>query len=263
MSHSRSSHSSGSSSHSYGSRNSQDDVSINVLNSIIDSRLEQIEALTMPSNKGRLDIIHAIQNIDQFPRKLSSFLDYLIDLTATLNVDLHNSQDELAELSDNYESLKSVKIQKQTVSTSDKRIERLSRMFGVKDDKLEDAIKQLKENKPPKKQENSQSYLEDYQKSLTLLKANKYHLSESVAEIIEQNEHLQRLHAEDRKLLTTQSQKIHKIKSAYYTKDDDGDVQHQTVNLDQLHHQFDKLEQDLSNLRSQVNNNLNVVQKRR
>jgi hypothetical protein len=69
----------------------------NVLASIVRTRLEQLEAITLPTDLHRLDVIHAIQAIPSFERKLACCLDYLIDYTGNLNLELERTQEELAQ----------------------------------------------------------------------------------------------------------------------------------------------------------------------
>lgn len=77
-----------------------------VLNSILNSRIEQVDAITLPNDLHRKDIIHAIQKIESYPKRLSSFLDYLIDYTYHLNLELNQKQDQLNEARDELALLK-------------------------------------------------------------------------------------------------------------------------------------------------------------
>ncbi|KAK8885937.1 hypothetical protein M9Y10_041396 [Tritrichomonas musculus] len=82
------------------------DAGSNVLSSILDSRIEQIDAITLPSDLHRKDIIHTIQKIESYPKRLSSFLDYMIDYTYYLNLELTQKQDQLNEALDELALLK-------------------------------------------------------------------------------------------------------------------------------------------------------------
>lgn len=76
------------------------DAGNTVLNSILNSRIEQVDAITLPNDLHRKDIIHDIQKIESYPKRLSSFLDYLIDYTYHLNLELNQKQDQLNEALD-------------------------------------------------------------------------------------------------------------------------------------------------------------------
>jgi hypothetical protein len=64
-----------------------------VLASILDSRLDQLAAITLPTDTHRLDILHTIQEIPSFQRRLACFLDYLIDYVATMGLDMAHVMD--------------------------------------------------------------------------------------------------------------------------------------------------------------------------
>jgi hypothetical protein len=83
--------------------------SANVLGSILSTRMEQLEAVTLPTDSHRLDIIHAIQEIPSFQRRLTCFLDYLIDYAANLNLELERTQEALSEAELKLSSVKSKK----------------------------------------------------------------------------------------------------------------------------------------------------------
>jgi hypothetical protein len=64
-----------------------------VLESILRTRIEQLEAVTLPTDSHRLGVIRAIQAIPSFQRRLSCFLDYLIDYGANLSIELDRAQE--------------------------------------------------------------------------------------------------------------------------------------------------------------------------
>lgn len=57
-----------------------------ILASILDSRLDQMRAVTIPTDTDRHEILDAIRAIPTYDRKLASFLDYMIDYSATLSL---------------------------------------------------------------------------------------------------------------------------------------------------------------------------------
>jgi hypothetical protein len=52
-----------------------------------------LEAVTLPTDSHRLDLLHSIQDVSSFERRLTCFLDYLIDYTTALNLDLCHATD--------------------------------------------------------------------------------------------------------------------------------------------------------------------------
>lgn len=76
------------------------DLSDSVLRSILDTRVDQMQAITLPSDRHRKELLEAIQAIPQFHKKLTCFLDYLIDYSATLNLELGEVRTALDEATD-------------------------------------------------------------------------------------------------------------------------------------------------------------------
>jgi hypothetical protein len=68
-----------------------------VLNSVLDSRIDQAIAITLPTDKSRIDILHSIKNLDSYSIRVASFSDYLIDYITTLSVELNAAQIALGQ----------------------------------------------------------------------------------------------------------------------------------------------------------------------
>jgi hypothetical protein len=101
-----------------------------------------MQAITLPTDVDRLDVLKALEGIPSFPRKMSCFLDYLIDYTANLNLALEQAQTELAESTNRLSPLTgSGSCSKRTASQSD--YERSADLLGVDDGSLCAAIRHL------------------------------------------------------------------------------------------------------------------------
>jgi hypothetical protein len=98
-----------------------------------------MQAITLPTDSDRIDLLNAIDSIPLLPRKMSCFLDYLIDYTANLNLMLEQTQEELAQLK-NQQSLLRAK-QHHSMSKSDY-VKSLD-LLGVDSGSLFKAIKDL------------------------------------------------------------------------------------------------------------------------
>ena len=76
------------------------DSSDSVLQSILDTRVDQMQAITLPTDRHRMKLLNAIQEIPNIHRKLACFLDYMIDYSANLNLELGETKDALCEATD-------------------------------------------------------------------------------------------------------------------------------------------------------------------
>ena len=112
------------------------DAGNTVLNSILNSRIEQVDAITLPNDLHRKDIIHAIQKIESYPKRLSSFLDYLIDYTYHLNLELSQKQDQLNETLDELALLKKSQRSKISDSKASSKHKNLSNIPGIEESNI-------------------------------------------------------------------------------------------------------------------------------
>lgn len=129
------------------------DISKPVLESILNTRVSQMQAITIPSDNYRQDLLAAIQKIPTFPRKLASFLDYLIDYAATLNHELIRIKDQRG------------RVASQTKPPTDDRIRNLSQRLGITES-------------------------DDYQKCLTYLNCDSGSLSHHLEKLKQENARL-------------------------------------------------------------------------
>jgi hypothetical protein len=63
-----------------------------VLDSVLDSRIDQLIAITLPTDRSRIDVLEAIKKIDSPSMRVASFSDYLIDHIANLSLELSTAQ---------------------------------------------------------------------------------------------------------------------------------------------------------------------------
>lgn len=202
-------------------------ASISVIESILNSRIDQMIALTLPSDKHRHEILETIKTTYSISQRLSSFCDYMIDYIETLTSKLDRTKNELHEIK--HHSSKIDKNEKYSIKHSLKkhnhsRHERKSSKtkfdfnqmnFNVDDDSndnleiipdvnFDDNSLKKKDScsKQPKKKD-------DYLSTLKLLNAQEGHLSTTVNDLVHQNLRLQRLHNQDRAILLKQHAVIH------------------------------------------------------
>ena len=234
--------------------------------SILDSRIEQIEAITLPNDQHRKDIIHAIQKIPSFSRKLSSFLDYMIDYTYTLNFELTEKQNKLNEAAESVSSLKNESKGSNSPKV-DERIKRISSILGVNEDSLEREVSNLKKKVQKLSKEKSKTSSlstiinNDYQNALLALNCDEGELSSNIQSLINQNQKLRK------KCKDLQDEK--RMSPKQYKKDNDDfsfdgnfsmnsnskfKAKSHNSDLSDLKAQFSQIESDLAKLKTQVQN---------
>ncbi|OHT00340.1 hypothetical protein TRFO_08011 [Tritrichomonas foetus] len=232
------------------SSDSSGDYQESVLCSILNSRIEQVDAITLPCDKHRKDLIHAISKIKSYPKRLSAFLDYLIDYTYTLNHELCQKQDSLNEIQDRLSSLEKKSKQQNLISSQNDK------------EKAKDTSSIMKELDVLKISANQNKKIvnKDYDDSLALLKCKNGELTNSLQTLVNENHKLQK----SNKKLTQQIQKCHqemnfmtnnKAKSKnsqekiYFLKK-------VKLNTNEFTEQFNQIEADLSKLKCQIHHQL-------
>ena len=171
------------------------EVSTSVLESLLETRIDQTIAITLPSEQSRIDLLVAMKNIDSFPVRLASFTDYLIDYAASLSLELNKVG---VQLSENKEKLAAISRSKKSTD----RIQSIARKLNVRIDNIEDAIDDLLA---------SNKAASDYEEALELVNQNPGNLAAAVNELLQQNLRLQRLHNQDRALLLKQNEMIRSL----------------------------------------------------
>lgn len=228
------------------------EVGSNVLTSILNSRIDQIDAITLPSDKHRKDIIAAIHGISSYPKRLSSFLDYLIDYTYQLNLEISHKQDQLNNALDELACLKKNKHSNSTRGGSELKIRNLSHLLGVHESNLEDTVKSLKQFHD----NHIDKQNEDYALSLKLLNATEGNLYESLKLIVDENArgNHRKIKNSDKRTKTTKHYNERFLDSEYscdsFQRIDGGD----------LRDQFNQIEADLIKLKDQVKHKFSVLQ---
>ncbi|OHT15547.1 hypothetical protein TRFO_02890 [Tritrichomonas foetus] len=231
-----------------------------VLNSILDSRIEQIEAITLPSDQHRKDIIQSIKDIKSYPKRLSSFLDYLIDYTYTLNLELGQKQDQINELTDQLSTVKKGSLSCANTNTynSQKRIQKIANLLDVHESSIESEINSLKKC-------SKTSFDDDYKNALNLVKSQKGNLAITIQDLISENQKLKSSNSELLTQLKTINKSAHSKKyrneNVLSDSDDDDDVYSykQKPDMSDLKEQFNQIETDLAKLKNQVQNKFSVI----
>lgn len=142
--------------------NCSSDIHINsVIISILDSRINQVEALTLPNDKNHYDIIRSISHINCFSRKLSSFLDYLINCNFIANSNLNDLNEKI-----------------RISNLNDEKFKNICNILNTNENGIEKKIKKLQ------KRNNK------YSKIKKLINSNDKNLYDSVKKLIKDNNNI-------------------------------------------------------------------------
>jgi hypothetical protein len=75
-------------------------VSAAVIDSVLESRIDQVIAITLPADQSRIDLLQDIRRIESHSMRIASFTDYLIDYVATLSLELNHAKLQIAQVQD-------------------------------------------------------------------------------------------------------------------------------------------------------------------
>ncbi|OHT14000.1 hypothetical protein TRFO_15630 [Tritrichomonas foetus] len=194
-------------------KNSSDSPSISVIESILDSRIDQMIALTLPTDQHRQDILEAIKTTYSSSQRLSSFFDYLIDYVQTLSTKLEKTKNELNEYRQKDPKFRA----KLKQHKSQKNHQEIKESIETKSDNVTNRETKKEKNNLNNNNFNgnnkfnfiSKDTNNDYKDSLRLLNAGEGQLTNFINDLKQQNLRLQRLHNQDRAILLKQHAVIH------------------------------------------------------
>jgi chromosome segregation ATPase len=69
-----------------------------VLESVLNSRIDQAIAITPPTDESRIALLEAIREIEAYPERVASFSDCLIDYVVSLSKELNETKLQIARL---------------------------------------------------------------------------------------------------------------------------------------------------------------------
>lgn len=177
---------------------SKDRIGMAVLDSILDSRIGQMTAITLPTETERLKILNEINGISESSSKLTSFLDFMISHLDIQTRKYYATQDELRNLKNKIGN--GVKN-----DTIDERIARISKILGVEPRHIESKVSFLENNRNIS---GTFSNEDDYERCLKLLNCPRYGLTKAVQNLINQNDQLHDVTAKDRALISKHSMEL-------------------------------------------------------
>ena len=179
-------------------------IGTSVLQSILDTRIKQMIALTLPTDSKRQQILNQISDLPTFSKKLTSFLDFMIGQITSLSVDMNKYKSEM-EKSNEQISL-SKESQKENSKAYEDRINHIAELLGTSDENIEPKIQTLIK----KTQIMNTKGQRDYEKCLSLLNCQQSKAEESIKLLLAENDRLQRMVTQDRSLLLRQNEELRK-----------------------------------------------------
>ena len=179
-------------------------IGTSVLQSILDTRIEQMRALTLPTDTNRQQILNEINKLPTFTKKLTSFLDFMIGQITSLSVDMNKFKSELISTNNQLSNIRTS--QKESESSIDNRINHIADLLNVSQENIETKIESLL----LQTQRINQKEDHDYEKCTLLLKCKEGKMEESIKLLLAENERLQRMVTQDRSLLLRQNEELRK-----------------------------------------------------
>ena len=182
-------------------------ISLSVLQSILDSRISQMTAITLPNEKNKLSILNEIGDVPNIYSKLTSLLDFLIGQIAQLSAEAFGYKVELEQALVEASS-KKISEMRYNDSYTDKRINEIAEKLSCKPESIEKYISDLM-NEAKNKPSNFR-YENDYNRAIAILKCKEGELSSSLDLIIKDNSNLRRIHTQDRGIRLKQDEELKK-----------------------------------------------------
>ncbi|EAY21394.1 hypothetical protein TVAG_198320 [Trichomonas vaginalis G3] len=161
--------------------NRNEEISLETLDKVLSDRIKQMIALTPRDDITRRQILYQIEDLPTYSRRLSGFLDYMIDYSSFLQQETWNIESAIWAEKEKLPT-------RQENPKINERIDKLAQHLGVKSNKLEDEVKKLVDSP---KMSDAQA---DYFKAIQLLSSNYGRLNIDVSELVQTNKSLKKLH---------------------------------------------------------------------
>ena len=186
--------------------NKSERIGTAVLKSILDTRIGQMMALTLPTDTSRQQILSEIDKTPSFTKKLTSFLDYMIGQITSLSVEMNKFRTEIQSVTEPQNEGNSSYTD--SGFSFESRINHIAEILSVDNDnieaKIESLLSQAKRNNNNIKKQN------EYDACASLLECKQGKLEESIKLLMTENEVLQRQVTQDRSLLIRQNEELRK-----------------------------------------------------
>lgn len=226
----------------------------NVFQTILDSRVRQMLAITIPSATDQIKLLKEIETIKPCPKKLTVFLDYLIAQITSLTMENIEYKGEISKC--NAVSAKMQRDSDNTIQSLNEKLSNIAQLLGVKEDKIEKKINHLMNElaKP-----RDQYIMDDYNNSIRKLDSSDGHLCKSIDDMLSENDRIHRKLSQDRFLLIRQNEEIIRLQNLF---DNENKDKESDESEDEKSESFDEEKCDDPKLRKQtqkINDLISIV----
>lgn len=177
-------------------------IGTSLLKTILETRIDQMVALTPPADKDRIQILKQIKEAPLFTQKLESFLDYMIGQMTNISVEYNKCKTELTNANEQISTSNKV-IKEESASTE--KLNNIAGILNVEKDKIEETLQKL-----ISKLSDAQKEREEKKKCASLLQCSPKDIRKSIKNMLSENERLQRMITQDRSLLIRQNEELKK-----------------------------------------------------
>ena len=259
----------------------EDRISPAVLKSILESRIGQMEAITLPSEKDKKQILQQINDLPTNSKKMDSFLDFMVNDVINLSYDLYDAKKELSELlqekehksmlQDNGNSKYADSFLSHSSADEDyeaneleERINRIAKKLNVKPSGIENKVSDLLFLKDKMDTDTFEGQ-DDYQQACKMLNCKPGEMEKALKNLIKERDNLIGILARDNSLIRRDNESLKKSdKQDFSTQsqitinsssdEEDDLVRPQFEQLRNIRNDLDDLAQQASELSSLYSN---------
>lgn len=251
----------------------EDQIGSSVLTSILESRIGQMTAITLPTEENKIQILNQINDLQSNSEKMSSFLDFMVNEVTSLSFDYYNAKEELAKLL-KQNAHETSKFSSFEISDSDDeddelsaRIKSIAKKLNVQPNKIERRITDLVQLKEDMQDDTFEDE-DDYNQTLSLLHCKPGEMEQCILNLLKEKDVLTTSIAQDTSLMKKENEKL-KGEKLYSPKptftssqvdldsfsDDEDNIMHKKPQMEQIkdiRSVLDELSQQVSELSSSI-----------
>ena len=261
----------------------EDRISPAVLASILESRIGQMEAITLPSEKDKKQILQQINDLPTNSKKMDSFLDFMVNDVINLSYELYDAKKELADLiqeknhrmmlqesgsktfASTFSSDSSDDDEDFELNSLEERINKIAKKLNVKPSGIEKKVSDLLLMKERVEAESFDGQ-DDYRQACKMLNCKPGEMEKALKNLLKERDNLTSILMQDNSLIRKDNEYMRKPERQEFStqsqitinssSDDDDDdlVKPQFEQLRNLRNDLDDLAQQASELSSLYSN---------
>ena len=261
----------------------EDRISPAVLASILESRIGQMEAITLPSEKDKKPILQQINDLPTNSKKMDSFLDFMVNDVINLSYELYDAKKELADLiqeknhrmmlqesgpktfASTFSSDSSEDDEDFELNSLEEKINKIAKKLNVKPSGIEKKVSDLLLMKERVEAESFDGQ-DDYRQACKMLNCKPGEMEKALKNLLKERDNLTSILMQDNSLIRKDNEYMRKPERQEFStqsqitinssSDDDDDdlVKPQFEQLRNLRNDLDDLAQQASELSSLYSN---------